>query len=108
MKSEIEMQSSATGQNLTATANALQTEYYQALQLFEDSKRRIKLYNNQSELASKSLDLMIKSYASSGSDLTDILRIRQQMLDYKFRQVEAIADHNTSIAWLKRLMAYSQ
>jgi outer membrane protein TolC len=108
MQSEIEMQKSATVQNYEATANALQTEYYQALQLYQDSKRRIKLYSNQIELASKTLEIMIKSYASSGSDLSEILRLRQQMLDYKFRQVEAVADLNTSIAWLKRLMAFSQ
>jgi outer membrane protein TolC len=107
IQSEIEMQKLAKGQNYTATANALQTEYYQALQFFQDSKRRIKLYSDQNELTSKSLEIMVKSYASSGSELTDILRIRQQMLDYKFKQVEAIADHNTSIAWLKRLLAFS-
>ena len=60
------------------------------------------------ELASKSLDIMLKSFASSGSDLSDILRVRQQTLDYEYKQIEAIADYNTSIAWIKRLMAHLQ
>jgi hypothetical protein len=51
---------------------------------------------------------MFRSFASSGTDLTDILRVRQQTLDYEYKQMEAIADYNTSIAWIKRLMAFSQ
>ena len=48
---------------------------------------------------------MLKSFSTSSSGLTDVLRVQQQTLDYEFRQVEAIADFNTAIAWLKRLMA---
>jgi len=59
-------------------------------------------------LAGKSLDIMIKSYAASGSGLTDILRVRQQTLDYDYKKVEAVADFNTAIAWLKRIMAFQQ
>jgi hypothetical protein len=51
---------------------------------------------------------MLKSYASTSVDLTDILRVRQQTLDYEYKQIEAIADYNTSIDWIKRLMAFSQ
>jgi hypothetical protein len=50
----------------------------------------------------------MKSFSASGSGLTDLLRIQQQTLDYETRQIEAIADNNTAIAWLKRLMANSQ
>ena len=108
MVSETDFLKSANEQNYKSTANAIQTDYYQAMQLYLDAQRRTKLYTDQHKLASKSLDIMIKSFASSGSNLTDILRIRQQTLDYEYRQVEAIADYNTSIAWLKRLMAFSQ
>ena len=76
--------------------------------MYQDAKRRIKLYDNQYQLASKSLDLMLKSFSVSTSSLTDVLRIRQQTLDYELKQVEAIADFNTAVAWLKRLMAFSQ
>jgi outer membrane protein TolC len=108
MKNEADLLSVATSQNYQATANSLQTEYYQATQLYLDAQRRIKLYSNQFQLASKSLDLMLKSFSTSSSELTDVLRVRQQTLDYELKQVEALADFNTAIAWLKRLMAYSQ
>ncbi|MFA6403092.1 MAG: TolC family protein [Salinivirgaceae bacterium] len=108
MQTEADLMKSATEQGYTATANSLQTEYYEAMQLYQDAERRMKLYENQSQLAKKSLDIMIKSFSASSSGLTDILRLQQQTLDYEFKQVEALVDYNTSIAWLKRLMAFSQ
>ena len=93
----------ATEQNYQATANALQTEYYEALQLYNDAQRRMKLYDNQTLLAKKSLDIMIKSFSTSASGLTDILRIRQQLFSYELKQVEATTDFNKAEAWVKRL-----
>jgi outer membrane protein TolC len=89
--------------NYQATVNSLQTEYYQAILLYQDSQRRIALYENQSRLATSSFDLSLKSFSASSSGLTDVLRSQQQMLNYELKQVEAVADFNTAIAWLKRL-----
>jgi len=108
MKNEAELMKTATSQNYEASVNALQTEYYNAMQMFRDAGRRMELYKNQFQLASQSFDLMVKSFSTSSSGLTDVLRVRQQMLDYELRQVEAVADYNTAIAWLNRLMANSQ
>lgn len=105
MNSEADLLKTATANNYQATSNALQTEYYQAKQLYLDAKRRMVLYADQFQLATKSLNIMFKSFAASGTDLTDILRVQQQTLDYEYKQAEAIADLNTSIAWLKRLIA---
>ena len=100
---EADFMEKATSENYQAAANSLQAEYYQAVQLYQDAQRRIKLYDNQYQLASKSLALMLKSFSVSNSALTDVLRIRQQTFDYELKQVEAVADFNTAIAWLKRL-----
>ena len=108
MIKEADLLKTAASQNYQATSNSLQTEYYQAMQLYQDAQRRVKLYDNQYQLASKSLDLILKSFSTSSSGLTDVLRVRQQTLDYELKQVEAVADLNTAIAWLKRLMAFSQ
>jgi outer membrane protein TolC len=108
MQNEAELLKTATSENWQATANSLQSEYYQAVLLYQDAQRRVKLYENQFQLASKSLDLILKSFSTSSSGLTDVLRVRQQTLDYELKQVEAVADFNTAIAWLKRLMASSQ
>ena len=108
MRDETDFLKTANTQNYNAATNSLQTEYYQALQLYQDAQRRTKLYASQYQLASKSLDIMFKSFASSGASLTDILRVRQQTLDYEYQQIEAVADNNTSIAWFNRLMAYTK
>jgi outer membrane protein TolC len=106
-QAEAELMKTATNQGYTATANSLQTEYYEAIQAFQDAERRMKLFETQSMLANKSLNIMVKSFSasSSGSGLTDILSIRQQTLDYEFKKVEALVDYNSAIAWLKRLYA---
>jgi outer membrane protein TolC len=106
-KNEADLLKTATSQNYEASVNALQTEYYNAVQMFRDAGRRMELFKNQFQLASRSFDLMLKSFSTSSSGLTEILRVQQQMLDYELRQVEAVADYNTAIAWLNRLMANS-
>ncbi len=108
MREEVELMKTANKQGYQATSNSLQTEYYEAIQLYQDAQRRMKLYDNQHELAEKSLNILQKSFSVSGSGLSDVLRIRQQTLDYELKKIEAISDNNTAIAWLKRLMAYSQ
>ncbi len=107
MRTEAELLKSANKENYQATANSLQTNYYEAVQLFKDGQRRVKLYNSQSDLAGKTLDIMLKSFSTSAVPLTDILRVRQQLLDYEFKKIEAVADYNTAISWLQRLMASS-
>jgi len=103
MQTEAEIMKTATLQNYAASANNLQTEYYQAIQLYQEAQRRMNLYANQYSLANKTLNIMMKSFGTSEIGLTDILRLRQQTLDYEFKQVEAVTDFNTAIAWMNRL-----
>jgi len=103
MQTETNFLKAASEQNYQATVNALQSEYYQALQQYNDATRRMKLYDNQSQLAKKSLDISIKTFSSSASGLSDILRIRQQLLDYELKQVEAVVEYNKAEALIKRL-----
>jgi outer membrane protein TolC len=104
MQSESSFLKKASEQNYQATANGLQTDYFEALQLYHDAQRRLKLYENQSKLTQKALDILIKTFSSSSSNLTELLRVRQQLLDYEFKQVEALTDFNKAEAWIKRLI----
>jgi outer membrane protein TolC len=103
MKSETELLKTANSQGYLSTSNSLQVQFYEAVQLFKDAQRRQTLYSAQHHLAENSLAILLQSFSSSGSSLTDILRVRQQTLDYEFKEIEAAADYNTAIAWLKRL-----
>ncbi len=108
MRAEADLQKTATMQGITAAENLLQSEYYAAVENYQDAQRRIALYTRQNQLANQSLNIMMKSFSASGAGLTDLLRVRQQILDYELKQVESLADFNIAIAQLNRLMAYSQ
>lgn len=103
MQTEATLMQAATSKSVNAASNALQSEYYEAMQLYQDALRRMLLYKNQCQLADKSLTMIIKSFATSGTGLNEVLRSRQQMLDYGFKEIEAVVDLNTSIALLNRL-----
>ena len=103
MQAETGFLKKASEQNFQATVNMLQTQYYEALQQYNDAARRMKLYDSQSQLAKKSLDISIKTFSSSASGLSDILRIRQQLLDYELKQVEAVVEFNKAKSLIKRL-----
>lgn len=107
MQKEADLLIMSTEEKYASTGNDLQTEYYQAVQAYGDARRRVALYNDQYQLASKSLDLVLTSFSATGSDLTEVLRVRQQTLDYDLKRIEAAADLNTAVAWVKRLMASS-
>jgi len=108
MQAEAGLMKTATVQGIQSTANSLQTQYYEAVQNYQDAQRRITLFARQDQLANQSLNILMKSFSASGAGLTDLLRIRQQTLDYELKQVDAVADFNTAIAKLNRLMAHSQ
>jgi outer membrane protein TolC len=103
MKSEADLEKTAAGQAYTAASTSLINEFYEAVQLYNDSQRRQKLYTGQALLADKSLNILLKSFSSSNVNLTDFLRVRQQNLEYQIKEIEAIADYNTSVAWIKKL-----
>ena len=108
MSAEAEMLKSASLYKYKSTALGLQTEFYAAIQQYHDAKRRVSLNHFQSQLASKSLDITIRSFSASAASLTDLLRLRQQTFDYELRESEALADLNVAVASLKRLMAVSE
>jgi outer membrane protein TolC len=105
MKEETAFQQEVVSQNYKATINSLQAEFYEAMQFYQDAGRRMDLYNKQSLLMRKSFDIMLKSFASAGTTLTDLLQVRRELADYDLKKIEAITDYNTSIAWIKKLMA---
>ena len=108
MQTEADLMRTATLQGIQATSNALQNEYYAALQNLRDAERRTELYASQLSLANQSLNILMRSFSASGAGLTDLLRVRQQTLDYELRKIEAVADYNTAVSRLQRLMANSE
>jgi hypothetical protein len=46
---------------------------------------------------------MIVSYAANGSSFEDILRVQQQLLNYKIKLIKAVVNQNTIVAMLERI-----
>jgi len=105
MREEASLMQEAASLNRRVTATNLQTDYYEALRMYNDAQSRRELYETQFTLASRSLDLVLKGYSAATADLTDVLRLQQQTLDYHLGLVDAVADRNIAVARLNRLMA---
>jgi outer membrane protein TolC len=105
MKAETDFRESSAGYGRDAALNTLETEYYNTLEEYQDATRRLKLYTNQLQLTDRSLSIMLKSYSAAGTDLTSVLQIRQQSLDYYLKTIEAAIDINISVAAFRQLIA---
>lgn len=103
LREETDLMRTASEQNYQGVANELRTAYREAMQEYHHAQQRIKLYAHQRSLAQKTLDIMIKSFSSSGTPLSDILRLCQQLLEYDNKETGAIADHNIAIARIRQL-----
>jgi outer membrane protein TolC len=104
MQSEIIYSKTASQQNYQSVANSIHTSYFEALQLYSDAHRRMILFDSQRQLAEKSLDILIKTFSSSSSGLTDISRTRQQLFDYELKEVDALTDCNKAVAWIQKII----
>ncbi|MFH1297153.1 MAG: TolC family protein [Bacteroidota bacterium] len=105
LRKEAEFLSLATVNQISSVQNALTVEYHDRLKMLDDANRRIQLYTRQSDLAQKTLNLMIVEFSVSGTGLDELLKIEQQLLDYELVKIEAIVENNIAIAGLGRLMA---
>jgi outer membrane protein TolC len=98
MRRETEFMRDAATVSAENAKNNLRVDFQETTQNLKDADRRVKLYTDQAMLADKSVKLLIASFSANGADFEEVLRMQQQLLDYQFKQVEAVVDKNTSIA----------
>jgi outer membrane protein TolC len=101
---EAELLHQSTGLRKEETSNQLMVSYEEALKDFRDAERRKELYQQQTKLAQQVLDILLVQYTTAGSDFEEVLRIQQQLLDYRLRGLDAVVDQNIAAAMLERLM----
>lgn len=83
--------------------NDLKVQWHESLKNLRDIERKIVLYQEQAQLAARALDIMLASYAANGSSFEDILRVQQQLLNYKSKLINAVVNQNTIVAMLERI-----
>ncbi len=97
----------AAAESATNMKNELKVSYQEAIQLYNDAERRVELFSRQASLAEKAIALLTRSFSVAGTDFEEILRMQQQLLDYEFKQVEALVDGNTAVATLRSIISYN-
>jgi outer membrane protein TolC len=87
------------------TQNMLEAELYRTKHLLDDAARKISLYRKQTELAQAACNLMIQEFASGKNDLSNVIQVQRQLLDYELKTSEAIADYNTMAASIRKIIS---
>ena len=89
------------------TLNQLQSEYQTVKQQLADASRKIALYQKQQELPLSTWQLIVREFSAGTTSLTDVIQVERQLLDYRLKKSEAIAEYNTRIAGMEKLVATS-
>ncbi|KAA6314406.1 hypothetical protein EZS27_034974, partial [termite gut metagenome] len=89
------------------TLHTLEAEWYKTTHLLDDASRKIILYKKQSELAQTTYNLIVQEFISGKSDLTNVIQVQRQLLDYQLKSAEAIADYNGLAASIRKLISFT-
>lgn len=90
------------------TRNTLESELYKTKHLLDDAARKITLYKKQEELAKTTYSLIIQEFVSGKSDLTNVIQVQRQLLDYQLKEAESIASYNTMVASIEKLISFKK
>ena len=88
------------------TINLLQSDLFKLKQQLDNAERKIALYRKQEQLAKTTYQLVVQEFVSAKSDLTNVIQVQRQLLDYQLRQAEAIAEYNTIVASIQKLHSF--
>ena len=89
------------------TLNMLQSDLFKLKQQLDDAERKIALYKKQEQLARTTYQLVVQEFVSAKSDLTNVIQVQRQLLDYQLRTAEAIAEYNTRVASIRKLRSFN-
>lgn len=78
--------------------------YEDALEDYKDANRRVKLYQDQTSLANQALNILIVQYTTEGINFEEVLRMHQQLFDYRLKYLGALIDGNIAMSMFQRLM----
>ena len=105
LEKEAELRQLAVQQRRQNTVNQLSTQWASTMRDLNDAVRRAELYRGQADLAQQTLNLLMTSYSVEGRDFEEVLRVQQQLLNYRLKLINAVVDQHTTIATLENLAA---
>lgn len=86
------------------TTNELTTEVENLYKNYQDAIRRIDLYDNLSDIAERSLNLLQTEFSTGDTDFEEILRMERKVLNYHLELEKARAELNSSVYSINYLM----
>lgn len=104
---ETNLMQQASTEKYNNTFNSLKAELISINHQLDDASRTVALLEKQTELAKTTYNLVIQEYSTGKSDLADVIQVQRQLLDYKLKRAEAIADYNTMVASAQRLISFN-
>lgn len=103
---ETEFRRQASIEKQEATRQELTAQLFGEKQALENADRKITLIDKQTALARTTYQLALQEFVSGKNELANAILIQRQLLDYQLKKSEAIADYNTQVAAIKRLMSF--
>ena len=104
---ESELAILSTVEKYEDTRNSLEAQAYQVKYELDDAARKIELYEKQTTLAQTTYKLLVQEFVSGRSDLTNLIQVHRQLLDYTFKKADATAQYNTVVASIRSLISFN-
>ena len=95
----------ASGLKRDNVRNQLHVEYLQACKQMDDAARKIARCNKQRALTESVWQLIVKEFATGRQPLSEVIATERQLSDYRRQRAEAVADYNTAVATLEKLVS---
>ncbi|GHU67421.1 transporter [Bacteroidia bacterium] len=95
----------ASEEKFQETSNRLQADFIRLKHELNDERRKIELYKKQKTLAQTTYELVLQEFTSGKSDLSAVIQMQRQLLDYQLNTAEAISVYNTKMANIQKLIS---
>lgn len=105
MVNEATFQRNSLGQDIINVQNKLQSDLVVAINQYRDAIRNLNLYQELTQQANQTLNILTEAYVGGQEDYEEVLRVEQQLLRYQLGLEEAKANVNVAIALIDKLMA---
>jgi outer membrane protein TolC len=89
------------------TLNSLRSDLFKLKHQLDDAERKITLYAKQEELAKTTYNLIVQEFVTGRSDLANVIEVQRQLLDYRLKEVESVAEYNTMVASILKLVSFN-
>jgi outer membrane protein TolC len=99
-RKEAEFMQESYRQRIIETENTLSSEYAEAIFAMEKAREMLELYKKQVKSTQQVLDLSLSGYQNATIGFEEVLRIRQELLQYQLAMAKAESNYLTAKAKL--------